>query len=292
MLQQAEGRLVGGRRQQGYPEPAQGGAEGLALLLPVAQEALPRPAVRRVQFAAFAPVGHRVVARPRQLGFQRVGALDGGQLGVLGQFEQVFPGALPGGAAEIADHEQAAAGPRDTAQVGQHRCKAGVIGRAVAGQGVVEAGDLGQQGQHGLAAAPRADFPVAGIVEDETADPVAAVEGAPGQQARQLARQYRFETVAGAEEHAAALVDHHQHGAFPLLAKQLGVRIAGARGDAPVDRADIVTGLVGADLLEIDAAAPEVGLVGPGQCAQRAAAVNQLELPAGKRSAISSLIST
>ena len=77
-------------------------------------------------------------------------------------------------------------------------------------------------------------------------------------------------------------VHGHQHRPFAFLAEQFGMRLARARGDAPVDGANIVTGLVVAHFLEVDPAAAKVRLVGPGEITQRAFAPRQLQLRGGE----------
>ena len=74
--------------------------------------------VCRVQFTALTAVGHGVLSGPRQFGFQRVGAGDGSELGMLRQLEQMFPGMFPRCPIKITDQEQAAAGPGYASQVG------------------------------------------------------------------------------------------------------------------------------------------------------------------------------
>src|SRR5205085_7157140 len=67
--------------------------------------------------------------------------------------------------------------------------------------------------------------------------------------------------VARAELVAAAAIDRQDDGQFALLDEALDERVAHAGGDVPVDGADVVAGLVLADLLERDAGALEDAVV-------------------------------
>ena len=55
----------------------------------------------------------------------------------------------------------------------------------------------------------------------------------------------RFEAGTGTETHAGMLVQHDQQATFALLLEQLGVQLAAARGESPVEPAHVVAGLVG-----------------------------------------------
>src|SRR5262249_57354495 len=60
---------------------------------------------------------------------------------------------------------------------------------------------------------------------------------------------------------AAAAIDQQHHRQLALLDEALDERVAHAGGDVPVDGADVVAGLVLADLLEGDAGALEDAVV-------------------------------
>jgi hypothetical protein len=57
------------------------------------------------------------------------------------------------------------------------------------------------------------------------------------------------------EQHRPAQIEPDEHGPIALLAKHFGVRLAGARRDAPIHRAQIVAGLIRSRFVELDAAA-------------------------------------
>src|SRR5262249_40084192 len=89
--------------------------------------------------------------------------------------------------------------------------------------------------------------------EGEQADPGRVANGAGGQHGSRLALLLQER----AELAAAAAVEQQQHGQLALLDEALDERVAHAGGDVPVDGADVVAGLVLADLLEGDAGALE-----------------------------------
>ena len=99
-------------------------------------------------------------------------------------------------------------------------------------------------------------------IENQPTNSVAAVQGAPGQEAGQLASQDRFKTMAGSKKHVVALVYDNQDGTFAFFTEYFGVCAACSGGDPPVDGAYVVAGLVSAHFLEIDTPAPEIRFVG------------------------------
>ena len=80
--------------------------------------------------------------------------------------------------------------------------------------------------------------------EQKTADAITALDGGPGNGRRQLAGSHRLEPSPGTEKQAGAGIEHDQHRPLALFLEHLGMSPAGARRDAPVHIADIVTGLV------------------------------------------------
>ena len=100
-----------------------------------------------------------------------------------------------------------------------------------------------------------ASRPVSERTRPPTRSPCA--EDAPGGERGGLGGGDRLHVEDGAEEHRLALVDEDQRRAVALLAGDADVRGAGAGGDLPVDGADVVAGEVGADLLELEAAAAD-----------------------------------
>ena len=130
--------------------------------------------------------------------------------------------------------------------------------RRAGGERGVAVGDDGEQAEDGGAAAAGGDRGEAGVGEDEAADAVARPRGCARRRARRSRRRSTdFMLRHGAEEHRLALVDEDQRRAVALLAGDADVRAAGAGGDLPVDGADVVAGEVGADLLELEAAAAD-----------------------------------
>ena len=67
----------------------------------------------------------------------------------------------------------------------------------------------------------------------------------------------RFQLVRGSEAHAGAAIHHHMQRGMMLFAENFLIRLAGARGGAPIHGADIVARLIGAHFLEIQPA-PQV----------------------------------
>ena len=89
----------------------------------------------------------------------------------------------------------------------------------------------------------RPQLVVLALGEHQPAQPVAVRHGAPGDQRGHLGGAHPFELAARREQHRPPQVEPHEYGAIALLAKHFRVRLAGARGHAPVDRAQVVTGL-------------------------------------------------
>ena len=90
-------------------------------------------------------------------------------------------------------------------------------------------------------------------------------ERGPADQCGCLGRQYRFELPTATEEQARALFDDDVDGPFAFFVEQLGVRLLGAGGHPPVDGAHVIAGLVDAHLIEIHAAAAQLGMMQPHQ---------------------------
>ena len=97
------------------------------------------------------------------------------------------------------------------------------------------------------------------------ADTIAVLHAAPGQQRRGPGREHRLETPARAEKHRARQIQPQQHRPLALFAVNLGVGAPAARGNAPVDSANIVAGLVLPHLVELHPASAEYALVVPGE---------------------------
>src|SRR5262249_7409763 len=82
-----------------------------------------------------------------------------------------------------------------------------------------------------------------------------------GDDGGQLGGDLALAHQGGAEGQAAGDIDGEDDGTFALLDVAFDEGLAHAGGDVPVDGADVVAGLVGADLLEGDAGALEDGVV-------------------------------
>jgi len=88
----------------------------------------------------------------------------------------------------------------------------------------------------------------------QPAEPVAVPHGAPSGSARPSPRRGTpFELDARRETASVAAVEPDEYGQIAAPRGILRVRLDGARGHAPVDRAQVVTGLIGTRLVELDA---------------------------------------
>ena len=97
-------------------------------------------------------------------------------------------------------------------------------------------------------------------VKSDEPDPVIAAERREREDAGDLDRLLALRRVAGAERAGRAHVDDEDDRELALLAVLLDEGAAGARRRVPVDRADVVAGLVFAELVEVHAAAAEARL--------------------------------
>ena len=100
-------------------------------------------------------------------------------------------------------------------------------------------------------------FQGAVVVEQYGADTVPDGQHPPGGQCRHFGGDHRLHLLSAAEKHRQPLVHHHHHRPVALLGVHPHMGFAGAVGDAPVHGADIVAGPVVAQLVEIQAAAPQ-----------------------------------
>ncbi len=150
---------------------------------------------------------------------------------------------------------------------------------AVGPQRAVLADDRLQDAQHLAAAAVRPQRLEPTVVEHHRADAVARAEDAPGGERRGLGRRHRLQRQPRSEEHREALVHHHERRPVLLLVVDARVRLAGAGGDAPVDRAHVVPRQIGAHLLEIEAAPAHARGVPAGQQAPDRLARSEADAP-------------
>ena len=117
------------------------------------------------------------------------------------------------------------------------------------------------------------------VREHHGADPVSERGHPPGGGCRDLGGDHGFRGAAAAEEHRQALVHEQHHGPVPLLRIDADERIAQARRRVPVDGAGIIAGIVGAQLLEIQAAAAKARSMASGEDAVHGLARQEAEAP-------------
>ena len=142
----------------------------------------------------------------------------------------------------------------------QRRVELRVVRRArlVGAERPVHRRDRAQDRMHaarGCAAAAMRSTRV--VVEDDRPDPIAGAERHPGAERRELGRDDRLHRAHRAEEHRHALIDDEDRRAVALLGVGAHLRLAGAERHLPVDGPDVVAREVGADLVEVEAAAAE-----------------------------------
>ena len=99
------------------------------------------------------------------------------------------------------------------------------------------------------------------VAEEEQADAVLVGDGREGERGRDFGGQVALGHGTGAVAVGGGDVDEEHQGQFALFAVFFHEGGAGAGGDVPVDRADVVAGLVLADFLELHALALEDRMV-------------------------------
>src|SRR5438093_17896 len=99
------------------------------------------------------------------------------------------------------------------------------------------------------------------IGEGDEADLVVVADGTEGEDGRHLCGDFTFLLLFRAELMTAAAIDDEHHSQLAFLDKTFDERMAHARGDVPVDGADVVAGLIFADFLEGNAGALEDAVV-------------------------------
>src|SRR6266850_1731966 len=93
------------------------------------------------------------------------------------------------------------------------------------------------------------------VGEGDEADAVVVLDRREGQERANLRLDFALELPFGPELPRAGEVDQEDDGQLALLHVFLDVRVAHARGDVPVDAADVVTELVFAHFGELHPAA-------------------------------------
>ena len=139
--------------------------------------------------------------------------------------------------------------------------------------------DVVQQGQHGVAAAPgRAHFG-AGPVEAHRGDPVARARGEEPERGRSREREVPLLTAGGAEVEAGGAVHDEPRLELAIRDRVAHVGDVGARGQAPVDPAGVVTRLIEPGVAGLAAGPAHVSLVVAVEQAVELAVDEEIELP-------------
>jgi len=103
------------------------------------------------------------------------------------------------------------------------------------------------------------------IGEKDQSNAVVVAHGGEGEQGADFMHRIPFGSIAMTGAAGGGSVDEKPDGEFPLFNIALDVRLAGAGGDVPVDGADVIARFVGADFVEVHAAAFEDTAVFAGQ---------------------------
>ena len=125
----------------------------------------------------------------------------------------------------------------------------------------------------------RAALQMAGLVEDQSADPVAAIDRGPAKQSRRPCRDDRFEGDAGSETHRRPLVDQEPHRALAFFSEQLHMGAAGPCGHTPVHVPRVVAGLIDTGFIELHPTSAKVRQMATCARRQDATARSQIETP-------------
>jgi hypothetical protein len=99
------------------------------------------------------------------------------------------------------------------------------------------------------------------VGEDELADLVVVARGDECEDCGEFGRDLSLELLARTECLGGGAIDGDDDGELSFFLVSLDEGLAGARGDIPVDGADVVARLVLADLGELDALSLEGGVV-------------------------------
>ena len=148
------------------------------------------------------------------------------------------------GGEEVADHEHHRPPALRRGQMAQRRCQI----RPVAAR--VERERLADQPQAMLLAPARRDVPLDPVGEEQEPGAVAVLQGGEDQEGGDLRRDLRLRLGREPRVLRGAAVHRDQRGQLALLREHLDERLSHARGDVPVDRADLVARLVRPDFRE------------------------------------------
>src|SRR5690606_17381787 len=92
------------------------------------------------------------------------------------------------------------------------------------------------------------------IGKEQGTKAITMFDGCPCQQGGCMTGCYGFEQILATEKHGAALIEQDKDRLFLLFTVNLGVHIASTCGDTPVDGANLVTWLIGAYFIKVEAA--------------------------------------
>jgi hypothetical protein len=93
------------------------------------------------------------------------------------------------------------------------------------------------------------------LVKDDSANSIALIESSPTNGGSEAGCGNGFESNLRSKVHARTLVEKNQNGAFTFLLKNFGMGRECSCSHLPIDRADIIAGLIYPNFTEIHAAA-------------------------------------
>nr|GEX69762.1 hypothetical protein [Tanacetum cinerariifolium] len=176
----------------------------------------------------------------------------------------------------VAKDDRQAARAHDLTRAAQRYPERVAVGSGLGVQRLIDPHQPVQQLQQALLAASGFDFVVLVVTEHQPADAIVVPQRGPSHQRRGLRGEHRFEHQPGAEKQTPALFDHDEDRPLAFFMEQFGVGLLRACGDAPVDGPDVVARLVHPDLIEVDAAPAQFGVVQTNQRAALAGGRKQL----------------
>ncbi len=178
---------------------------------------------------------------------------DGDDLVPLGEAQQ---GALPSGLAdEVGDQHQQGPAPRQPRRGAEELAQVG--GRAPAHR----AEELAHQGEDLAPPLPGRDGPHVPAVVDDGTEPVAAAHEQLAEHRGELAQDPLLGPLDGTEGHRPGTVDHEPRRELTVFHEVPDEQLVHPGGDVPIDMADVVAPLVGAQVGEVGAVASQEGAV-------------------------------
>lgn len=115
------------------------------------------------------------------------------------------------------------------------------------------------------------------VGEDHESHAIVVSDGGEGEHGGDFGDELRFASLDASEAHGGGGIDGDQYGQFAFFDEFLDEEIAGARGDVPVEEADVIARGVGLDFIEVHAASLEHGVVFAGEARRRFAACHELK---------------